>query len=104
MRSVPPRGAWSALRACSSSPPPQAATSSANPIAANPAETRIASGIRRFHQSVNVHAQTTKRRDRLTGLHLKVYDPAIEWAPIGLPTRRPAAFRGPPTAVWRQVL
>ncbi len=104
MRSVPPRGAWSALRACSSPPPLQAATSTANPIAANPAGTRIASGIRPFHQSVNVYARATKRRDRLTGLHLKVYHRASEWAPMGLPTPRPAALRRPPTAVWRRVL
>jgi hypothetical protein len=30
-----------------------------------------------------VYAQATKRRDRLTGPHLKAYDRALEWAQMG---------------------
>jgi integrase len=33
--------------------------------------------------TLKVYAQATKRRDRLTGQHLKAYDRAIEWARMG---------------------
>jgi integrase len=33
--------------------------------------------------TLRVYAQATKRRDRLTGPHLKAYDRALEWAQMG---------------------
>jgi len=33
--------------------------------------------------SLNVYAKATKRRDRLSGPHLKAYDAALEWARMG---------------------
>jgi len=33
--------------------------------------------------TLRVYAQATKRRDRLTGPHLRAYDAAIEWAQMG---------------------
>jgi integrase len=36
--------------------------------------------------TLKVYAQATKRRDRLTGPHLKAYDRALEWAQMGTST------------------
>ena len=33
--------------------------------------------------TLRVYAQATKRRDRLTGPHLKAFDRALEWAQMG---------------------
>jgi hypothetical protein len=33
--------------------------------------------------TLRVYAQATKRRDRLTGRHLKAYDRALEWTSVG---------------------
>jgi len=33
--------------------------------------------------TLKVYAQATKRRDRLSGAHLKAYDRALDWARMG---------------------
>lgn len=51
--------------------------------------------------TLRVYAQATKRRDRLTGAHLKAYDRALEWArmgtnePLTVPTFDPEATKAP---------
>jgi hypothetical protein len=56
--------------------------------------------------TLKVYAQATKRRDRLTGPHLKAYDRALEWAqmgtsePLTVPVFRPETTKTPPSGAF----